>query len=332
MILAIYVVGGLLLAVSVLWLVGAARAGHFIRDKGAVAFSAGEDGVEAFSRNKKLADVGPWRVAYIDEGKGDVVVLLHGCPFQSYEYSRVIPSLARHYRVIAPDLLGLGDTIVRLDDDYRLPNQVKMVLGLMDHLEIERALFVGHDHGGAIIEIMMKTNPERLRAVVLTNAEAYDQWPSEPERLDVELVVNAATTPFLRLLLGIRAVQRWIYRIAVQNREVLTDEVLAAFTRPNMATPARWLRLRRFLSWQLDREHNMETMHAVDGLRQFRRPTLILWGKNDTNFGPAIAERLARDIPGAVGIQWMEHSAHLPMLEEPDAYAAAVERFFETAP
>jgi 2-hydroxymuconate-semialdehyde hydrolase len=327
MTIILYAVGAFLIGVSGTWLVGAARAGHFIRHRDAVASTESEDQVEAFSRKKKFAYVGRWRVAYVDEGSGDVVVLLHGCPFQSYEYSRVIPILARHYRVIAPDLLGLGDTVVRLDDDYRLPNQVAMVVGLLDRLGIERAVFVGHDHGGAILQIMMNTNPERLRAVVLTNAEAYDQWPSEPERLDVELVVNGATTPFLRLLLGIRAVQRWIYRIAVANRDVLTDEVMAAFTRPNMATPERWLRLRRFLRWQLDREHNMETMRAVDGMRRFRRPTLILWGKQDTNFGPAIAERLAHDVPGTVGIQWLEHAAHLPMLEEPEAYATAVEDF-----
>jgi pimeloyl-ACP methyl ester carboxylesterase len=214
-----------------------------------------------------------------------------------------------------------------MDDDYWLPNQVKMVVGLMDRLSVQSAFFVGHDHGAAITQLMMKDHPERLRAVALTNAEAYDLWPSAPERLDVRLVVNPATTPFFRLLLGTRVAQRWIYRIAVQNRAVLNDDVLTAFTRPNMATPERWLRLRRFLTWQLDHDHNLETMRAFDGLRRFRQPTLILWGRNDTNFGPAIAERLARDIPGVVRIEWMENSAHLAMLEEPETYARAVDKF-----
>ncbi len=323
--------GAVVVGITVVWLVGAKRAGLFVRQKKAMASRADENGWEAFSRRKKFIDVGGWRVAYVEDGSGDPVVLLHGCPFQSFEYSRVIPLLARRYRIIAPDLLGLGDTIVPLDDDYRLPSQVKMVVGLLDRLGLEKAHFVGHDHGGAICQLLMRDHPERLRSVVLTNVEAYDQWPSEPERLDVELVVNSLTTPLLRLLLATKPAQRWIYRIAVKRPESLTDEVLDAFTRPNMATPERWLRLRRFLRWQLDREHNMETMRAVDGLRLFRRPTLLLWGKSDTNFGPAIAERLARDIPGAVGVEWLENSAHLPMLEEPEAYAEAVERFLERA-
>jgi pimeloyl-ACP methyl ester carboxylesterase len=69
------------------------------------------------------------------------------------------------------------------------------------------------------------------------------------------------------------------------------------------------------------------TLDAVEGLRRFDRPTLILWGKLDTNFGPEIAERLASDIPGVVGIEYLEESAHMPFQEEPETYNAALLRF-----
>jgi pimeloyl-ACP methyl ester carboxylesterase len=64
-------------------------------------------------------------------------------------------------------------------------------------------------------------------------------------------------------------------------------------------------------------------------MRRFERPTLVLRGKQDTNFGPALAERLARDIPGTVRIEWLEHSAHMPMQEEPDRYTAALLAFLD---
>jgi 2-hydroxymuconate-semialdehyde hydrolase len=318
---------GLILLLLV-WAIGAVKAGLLIRDAHVAASAPDERALDAFSRDKKFVDVGPWRVAYVDRGHGEPVVLLHGCPFQSFEYSRVIPDLARHYRVIAPDLLGLGDTVVRLDDDYRLANQVRMVVGLLDRLGIERAHFVGHDHGGAIVQLLMNAHPDRLGAVVLTNVEAYDQWPSDAERLDVELVVNAWSTPLFRAALGVPAIQRRVLAIAVHDPQVLTNEVVTGLLGRSLATPARWKRLRRFLAWQLDRDHNLETLRAVDGLRRFDHPTLLLWGQHDTNFGPAIAERLAHDIPGTVDIEWLAHSAHLPMLEEPERYAAALGRFF----
>jgi len=313
---------------AALWLVAAWRAGNFIGDRDAVAVSMGEPDIEAFSRRKKLVEVGPWRVAYIDEGRGQALILLHGCPFHSYEWRDIIPALSRHYRVIAPDLLGLEDTQVRLSDDYRLPNDERMVIGLMDVLGIDTADFVGHDHGAATLQLMMRDHPERIQRAVLTNAEAYDQWPSAAERPEVELVVSPLFGPLFRLALAFPIVRREVFSIAVHRKQAFSDEVLAAYTRALSSTPARWQRLQRFFRWQLDPDNNMETMRALDGLRRFRKPTLILWGKQDINFPPPIARRLAADIPGSVGIKWMENSAHMPMQEQPRAYSEALLRFF----
>lgn len=287
-----------------------------------------EESMEEFSKRKQYVSVGPWNVAYIDEGDGPPVFLLHGCPFHAYQWRDVIPVLSRHYRVIAPDLLGLGDTQVRLTDDYRLPNDVVMVKGLMDTLGINQADFVGADHGAATVQLLMKDSPERIRRAVLTNAEAYDLWPSKPEIKYLKLIVQPLTSPIFRFLLSNSSwVRHEVFSIAVHREEVFTDEVVLAYTRAHTSSKARWERLRRFFRWQLDPEHNRVTLDAVDGLRKFDRPTLILWGKVDTNFGPAIAERLAGDIPGVVGIEYLEESAHMPFQEQPEAYNAALLEF-----
>jgi len=284
--------------------------------------------MEAFSRQKKFVTVGEWEVAYIEAGAGEPLLLLHGCPFQSYEWSAVLPLLEAYYRVIAPDLLGLGDTRVALDDDYSLPRQAEMVAGLMDALGIEKAFFVGHDHGAATLQLMMQRYPERVEKAVLTNAEAYDQWPSLEERPYVAAIVNPLTGPLLHFALGFRWVQRLVFRSAVTDPKTLGKNVLQGFMRPHLASASRWRRLQKFFRGQLDPQNNAQTMQAVDGLRRFRHPVLMLWGRRDVHFGPAIAERLAQDIPGAVGVTYLEHSAHLPMLEEPAEYAEALHSFF----
>jgi pimeloyl-ACP methyl ester carboxylesterase len=267
-------------------------------------------------------------VAYIDEGSGPPVLLLHGCPFHAYEWRDIIPRLSPRYRVIAPDLLGLGDTMVRLSDDYRLPNDVTMLVGLMDALGIGAADVVGHDHGGATLQLLMGSHPERIRRAVLTNAEAYDQWPSKPELPYLKLVVNPVLGPFFRFALQNSSwVQREVFSVAVHKQEAFTDEVLLAYTRQHTSSAARWKRLQRFFRWQLDPEHNRVTLAAVDGMRRFEHPTLVLWGRQDENFGPAIAERLASDIPGTVGVTYLEESAHMPFQEEPEAYSEALLAF-----
>jgi pimeloyl-ACP methyl ester carboxylesterase len=323
-----HVAAGVMALAVALWIIGAAKGGYFIADRHAYVPGPADAPLDSFSARKQTADIGDWRVAYIDEGSGPPVVLLHGCPFSAWEWKDVIPMLTPHYRVIAPDLLGLGDTAVRLDDDYRLPNEMKMVTALLDRLGVKEARFVGHDHGGATCELLMKYHPERIHSLVLTNIEAYDQWPSKPETPYLRMILHPATGPFFRLAFGLPPLQREAYRVAVYAQSALTDEMLSAFVEPQLATAGRWCRLRRFFGWQIDPQHNLETMRALDGMKRFDRPVLILWGQHDTNFGPAIAERLAKDIPGVVRVEWMTNSAHLPMLEEPHAYAEALIRFF----
>jgi pimeloyl-ACP methyl ester carboxylesterase len=184
-----------MLALAFAWSGAAWRAGTFLGESPRVAASLEDPGVEPFSRSKRYVRVGAWQVATIDTAHGDPLVLLHGCPFHAYEWRDVIPRLSQHQRVIAPDLLGLGDTQVRLDEDYRLPREAEMVVGLLDALGIERAHFVGHDHGAATLQLLMDRRPERIRSAVLTNAEAYDAWPSEPERPYLELIVHPLSSP-----------------------------------------------------------------------------------------------------------------------------------------
>ena len=292
------------------------------------ALQPNEPALDEFSRHKRYVAIGPWQVAYVDEGEGPPVVLLHGCPFHAFQWRDVIPRLRGAHRVLAPDLLGLGDTQVRLTDDYRLPNDVKMVVGFLDALGVPTADFVASDHGAATLQLLMRDYPERIRRAVITNAEAYDQWPSAPERPYLRLIVSPWTGPLFRLALRSTFVQREVFSIAVHRKEAFTDEVLNAYTRALIATPDRWARLQRFFRWQLDPDHNRLTMDAVEGLRRFEKPTLLLWGKHDTNFGPQIAERLASDIPGVVRVKYLENSAHMPFQEEPGDYADAVNDFF----
>jgi hypothetical protein len=95
---------------AALWLLGAAKAGHFILNRRSFASRSAERSMEAFSQKKKFIEVGSWQVAYIDEGSGEPLILLHGCPFHSSEWKDVISLLAPHYRVIAPDFTDpLGD-------------------------------------------------------------------------------------------------------------------------------------------------------------------------------------------------------------------------------
>ena len=127
-------------------------------------------------------DVGSASVAFSDSGgDGTPVLLLHGCPFSKFLWRHVIPRLSDRFRCVAPDLLGLGETETPAGADWSLPAQVDAVLGLLDRLGLGRVAVVGHDHGGAIAQLIAIQHPDRVSALVLADAEAYDNWPSAEE-------------------------------------------------------------------------------------------------------------------------------------------------------
>lgn len=303
-------------------------AGMFMPTADAYGVAPGDFTRDGFSESKRIVELPDYTVAVYETGEGPPLLLLHGCPFSAIEWSAITPELAKHHRVIAPDLLGLGDTPVRLDEDYRLPHDVEMVRQLLDHYGIERAPFVGHDHGGATVLLLMNADPERIAGAVLTNIEAYDLWPSAPELPYLKAIVNPVTSPIVYFLMKGEILNDAAFSLAFHDADAtMSAPLLAAFTEAHTADAARWQRLRRFFRWQLDPEHNRVTMSAVPGMRAFERPVKLLWGSRDENFGPAIAERLVADIPGARAIEWFEHSGHMPMLEEPEKYAAEVIEF-----
>ena len=102
-----------------------------------------------------------------------VVVLLHGWPESSYCWSGVAAALPDKYRLVMPDLRGLGDSPRTLDDSaYTKQALATDMLALLDALGIDRCALVGHDWGGAVAQEMALARPERVRRLVLLNIHA----------------------------------------------------------------------------------------------------------------------------------------------------------------
>ena len=285
--------------------------------------------LDAFSRAKRFVHVAGTRVAYIDQGEGTPLLLLHGCPFSSFVWRKVIPSLAGHHRCLAPDLLGLGDTETPPGADWSLPAQEEMILGLLDALGVERTSVVGHDHGGAVAQLLAARHPGRLGRLVLCNAEAYDNWPSADERPIVALTQTPVLGGLVMRALATRTALRLALKAghAVNNKRVLDDELVDGYLRANLSDAHRRAKTARFLAGQLDPANNRWTTDILDGLRLFDHPTLLLWAADDPHFGPRWAERLREDLAGPARVELLTGTGHLLMEEHPHQVAAHILTF-----
>jgi pimeloyl-ACP methyl ester carboxylesterase len=275
---------------------------------------------------KNHIQVGTARVAYLDDGDGPPLLLLHGCPFSSYIWRQVIPLLRAHFRCIAPDLLGLGDTETPLGADWSLPAQAATVVGLLDALGIDTAHVVAHDHGAATAQLIAADQPSRIRRLVLTNAEAYDNWPSRDELPFIRATQLPVVGNLVMWAWARPALLRYALRSghAVYDPAVLTPELLRGYIAANLADRHRRGKTRRFLAGQLDPANHRATTDALPGLRAFDHSTLIVWGRDDPHFGPEWAHRLRDDIPGAVRLELLPRTGHLLMEEHPDDLARLV--------
>jgi pimeloyl-ACP methyl ester carboxylesterase len=279
--------------------------------------------------NKHVIDVGSARVAYRDEGIGRPVLLLHGCPFSSFIWRKVIPILSPRFRCLAPDLLGLGDTETPPDADWSLPAQARTILAFLDALSIDVADVVAHDHGGAVAQIIAADQPHRIGRLVLTNSEAYDNWPSRDELPFIRATQLPLLGPLILWLWSQPSLFRIVLRSgrAVYNPAVLTPELLAGYIRANFGNTHRRAKTRRFLSGQIDPSNNRSTLAALPGLKRFDHPTLIVWGAADPHFGPEWADKLRRDIPGAQRLELLTDAGHLLMEERPADLAGYIVDF-----
>ena len=115
-------------------------------------------------------DVNGTRIYYVQAGRGEPVVLIHGLNASTFSFRYIIPELAQHYRVVALDLQGFGYSARPAGADYSLTAQAELVRRAMERLGIERATVVGHSMGGAVAMRLAVRSPERVVRLVLVNS------------------------------------------------------------------------------------------------------------------------------------------------------------------
>src|SRR5580700_1341608 len=109
-----------------------------------------------------FADTPGGQIHYRTAGSGPIVLMLHQTPRSSDEFLDVIPAFAKHFRVIAMDTIGYGDSYRPLDKSTKIADFAKAAVQLLDYLEIGRAHVVGHHTGSVIAMELAAVHPDRV--------------------------------------------------------------------------------------------------------------------------------------------------------------------------
>jgi len=265
-------------------------------------------------------------VTYAEAGSGPVLLLIHGMAGTYETWRAVIEPLARHYTVLAPDLPGHGSSEPG-GGDYSLGSLAAGLRDLLITLGHERATLVGHSLGGGIAMQFAYQFPEAterlvlvssgglgpevnpvLRAAALPGADLFIAATAVPGRIAGSTLARGLAAIGLRPSADIEEVARGYASLADGDRR-------GAF----LAT------LRGVVGTGGQRVHAGDRLYLAEGM-----PTMIIWGKSDRIIPAHHGEQAHGAMPGST-LEVFDDVGHMPQLEAPGRFVAALERFLEEA-
>ena len=274
---------------------------------------------------KKMIDLGGVRVACTDEGEGAPILLVHGIPTSSYLWRNVIRELRGEFRLVAPDLMGLGDTETPLDHRYDMKAQAEKLLELADHLGLETFTLVCHDQGGAAAQWLAVNHPERIERFIITNCVCYDNWPVP---IVARFMNMFRVKPLARLAYLTRMGLWWGrspvgIRLGVHDPAAVSDFAVDEYMKISTLGPDKFEQFRRF-ALAGDCSCTVEAARKFGG---FRRPTMVIWGGNDRWLNVSWGRRIYDDIAGARRMEVVPFAGHFLQEEKPELLGQYIREF-----
>ena len=269
-----------------------------------------------------------YRRAFRVAGSGPALLLIHGVGCNSKSWEPVHAKLAQRFTVIAPDLLGHGESD-KPHADYSLPAFANGMRDLLAVLGIDRVTVVGHSFGGGVAMQFAYQYPELVERIVLVNAGGVSKDVSLALRL-AAMPMGAEALAMLRaagVMPAIRRFGRAVGAVLGSTRlgRDVTDvvEMLEGFQDPaGLAAFARTLRSVVDASGQyvtmLDRSYLVQSV-----------PVQIIWGEDDLIIPVDHAHTAHAAIPGS-RMEIFEDSGHMPFHDHPDRFVEVVERFIDS--
>ncbi len=252
---------------------------------------------------------------YLEGGRGEPLVLLHGFNADSYHFCGVSRHLAAHFRILAPDLPGFGETLTEDGQSFRVEDMAERVLAWLDNLGIRNFYLGGNSMGGYLAVAMAQRAPDRVRALWLM---APGGLHSAKLSAVLEEVAEDRHNP-----------------LVIRDYADFQRLVDYCFVRPP------WIPgpLRRFLAGR-GAKSAVQAQRIFDAIRYESRPleelargmqtpTLLIWGQADQVLHPngaAMLEELMVNTQTVI----LPSVGHLPMLEAPCTSAEAWVSFTET--
>jgi pimeloyl-ACP methyl ester carboxylesterase len=264
------------------------------------------------------------RVNFNIAGEGTPVVLIHGVAGRAAQWDQTAQLLAERHTVVAPDLLGHGDS-AKPRGDYSLGAHASGIRDLLVGLGIERASVVGHSLGGGIAMQFAYQFPERCERLVLVSSGGLGE--------EVHALLRAATLPGSEFVLPLLAhprlleiasvIPRALGRLGLRTRTDLTEMARGYQSLANAEARNSFIHTVRAVI-----DPTGQRINASDRLYlASKMPSLIVWGRHDRIIPVEHAYPAHEAMPGS-RLELFENAGHFPHMDDPLRFARTLEAFF----
>jgi pimeloyl-ACP methyl ester carboxylesterase len=261
-------------------------------------------------------------VRYRERGSGPAIVFVHGVLVNGDLWRKVVPRLAGEFRCITPDW-PLGSHEARLDSHAEIspPGAAKLISDFLEALGLEAVTLVGNDTGGALCQLVIASNPERIGRLVLTNCDAFENFPPRVIRFFLPLVRLPGALPPSARLLNWKPARRLLFGTLAKTK--VEPEVLDSYSRPSLRR-----HVQKHLSQMLKVAggDNKYTLAAAKTFPEFQKPVLIAWAPEDRFFTWSYARRLAQAFSNS-RLERIEDSLTFVPEDQPERLATLIGSF-----
>jgi pimeloyl-ACP methyl ester carboxylesterase len=265
------------------------------------------------------------RIHYLDEGVGDVVVMVHGNPTWSYFFRNLVLSLRKSHRVIVIDHIGCGLSDKPQSYNYSLNNHIENLEHLLAHLEIKMFSLIVHDWGGAIGMGVAVKRVAAIEKIVIMNTAAF-RSKRIPFRIQI-CKIPVLGEVIVRLFNGFAWPATFM---AVEKK--MPPRVAKAYLAPYNTWKNRIATHRFVKDIPLQSTHqSYSTLQKIEeGLHQFKDskiPMMLLWGGKDFCFNDTFYNEWVERFP-EIKQHYFKDAGHYLLEDEPEQIRALVTDFF----
>lgn len=266
-------------------------------------------------------------IRYRDEGTGPVLFFVHGALVDGRLWEPVVERLRDRFRCVVPDLpLGSHELPLKAHADLSPQGLAALVAQIIEALDLTDVTLIGNDTGGALCQLLVVAEPERIGRLVLTDCDAFEDFPPKAFK---PLVAAAKVPGALRAMLQpmrAKSARRLPLAYGWLTKRPVPDDVMDGWTLRALKDPGIMADLRKALTG-LNPEVLLDNSPK---LTSFDKPVLLVWSREDKFFKIENAHRLAAVFPDA-RVEELTDAYAFVSWDQPDRVAELVGAFADQA-